>query len=311
MDRIAKAERISDIVDAIRIAEETGYCYWGSSHNAVMCPRLVIFIEKESAQAEGILNPISVHDAADIDLEDFAEHRPEHWNSTNLRFKRYYKITGGKRVTIPRTKILNRHGDPLGHNLYSMVMAKIPSIQETMVVNPLDWSGSQFKQFYDRCIINELAIKGKGDWESFYKEYKLISGVYRIICENPIVEHGEEYNVIYIGQTGTTIKNTGAGIGYRTTCYIDTLRPDNEHDTRIRKRVESLVRNNKHGRIILECLKTESNEIVEAMLLGIHESIRDSLPLENKERPNLSKMKPRDQNCKLYHLVAEIHSKYC
>jgi hypothetical protein len=91
----------------------------------------------------------------------------------------------------------------------------------------------------------------------------------------------------------------------------ETLRPDNEHDTRIRKRVESLVRNNKHGRIILECLKTESNEIVEAMLLGIHESIRDSLPLENKERPNLSKMKPRDQNCKLYHLVAEIHSKYC
>ena len=309
MDRIAKAERISDIVDAIRIAEETGYCYWGSSHNAVMCPRLVIFIEKESSQAEGILNPISVHDAADIDLDDFAEHRPEHWNSTNLRFKRYYKITSGERVTIPRTEMLNRRGEPLGYTLYSMVMVKTPPIREIMDDAPSDWSSSQFEQFYDRCIIDELAILGGGDWKKFYDKYTFRSGVYRIICEKPIVKNEEKYDVIYIGQSGTRVDNSSAGIGWRTACYIDTLR-DNDHDTDIRKRVQSLVKGKNHGRIILECLKTESNEIIEAMLLGIHQSIHGCLPLENIELPNLSKMKPRDPNCKLYHLVAGNYSKY-
>jgi len=309
MDRIAKAERVSDIVDAIRIAEETGYCYWGSSHNAVMCPRLVIFIEKTSAQAEGILNPISVHDAADIDLEDFAEHRPEHWNSTNLRFERYYKITGGKRVTIPRTEILNRHGDPLGYTLYSMVMVKTPSIREIMDVDLSDWSSSQFEQFYDRCIIDEQAIQGEGDWKNFYKKYKFRSGVYRIICEIPYVENGVKYDVIYIGQSGTRVDNSSAGIGWRTTCYIDTPR-NNDHDTDILKRVQSLVKGKNHGRIILECLKTESNEIIEAMLLRIHE-FHDSVPLKNEEVPDPSIMKPRDPNCRLYHLVADNYLKYC
>ena len=165
-----------------------------------------------------------------------------------------------------------------------------------------DWSSTQFEPYYLRCIIDEQAIEGKGEYEKFYDDYTNDSGVYRFSCGSPFENNGVKHFVIYMGQSGGQFGWNG--LGFRTTCYIN-FEPKNGRDERVRNRIRTLVREKTHGQIILECLLTENCEKIEAMLLSNYEKIHDSLPVENIQGENPYNFDVKDPNCKLLHLVED------
>ena len=175
----------------------------------------------------------------------------------------------------------------------------------------LEWDDPLLEPYYLRCIIDEQALEGKGEWEKFYEDYTYVPGVYRIKCEYPIEDlDGVKHYVIYIGETGDGWRG---GIGHRTACYISVphdldYRSSSSTNKRVRKTVHTLVKEKKQGQIILECLLTDNCKWIEAVLLSNYEIYHDySLPVENLQSANPSSFDVKDSKCKLYRLVDNWH----
>ena len=172
----------------------------------------------------------------------------------------------------------------------------------------LEWDDPLLEPYYLSCIIDEQALEGEGEWKKFYYANRYDSGVYRIKCEYPKEDpDGVKHYVIYIGETGDEWQG---GLGHRIACYISvphdpSSRPWGNVSTnkRVRKIVHTLVKEKKHGQIILECLPTDNCKWIEAVLLDNYQKNHDSLPVGNEQGANPSSFDVKDPKCKLYRLV--------
>jgi len=176
-----------------------------------------------------------------------------------------------------------------------------------------EWDDPLLERYYLRCIIDEQALVGEGEWKKFYEDYTYVPGVYRITCEYPIEDRdGVKHRVIYIGETGSKFQG---GLGHRIANYISIpgkldYRSNRSTNKRVRKTVHTEVKDKKQGQIILECLHptkkgTKECKWIEAKLLSNYKKIHGSLPPDNWQKRDPSNYVVKEP-CKLYRLVDDL-----